>query len=140
MNNSHNTVNVTEAQGYSLFPLLPSLDRTRAMNGATQGTFSQVLRHFVDTEKWTYAKTMPEWPHEYLVRDRVDEEMFVAMVRHIRAHGYEGRFYKRKITYFDEAGMTYWTMGSPIEETTIINRCVKENTFEAREKAGTLPD
>jgi hypothetical protein len=140
MNNSHNTVNVKEAQGYALFPLLPSLDRTRAMNGATQGTFSQALRQFVGTETWTYAKTMPTWPHEYIVRDRVDETLFVELVSHIRTHGYEGRFYKRPITYYDEAGLTYWTMGSPIDETTIINRCPKENTFEAREKAGTLPE
>jgi hypothetical protein len=140
MNNSHNTVNIKEAQGYALFPLLPSLDRTRAMNSATRGTFSQVLRRFVDTEKWTYAKTMPTWPHEYIVRERVDEPLFVELVSHIRTHGYEGRFYKRPITYYDEAGLTYWTMGSPIDETTIINRCPKENTFEARDKAGTLPE
>jgi hypothetical protein len=82
---------------------------------------------------------MPDWPHEYIVRDRVDETMFVDFVTHIRSHGYEGRFYKRPITYFDEGGITYWTMGEPVDETTIINRCVKENTFEARKEAGTLP-
>ena len=48
------------------------------------------LRDFVDRETWTYAKTMPEWPHEYIVRDRVDESLFVQLVEHIRAHGYAG--------------------------------------------------
>jgi len=48
-------------------------------------------------------------------------------------------FYKKKITYFDEDGLVYWTMGAPIEETTIINRCTKENTYEYRLKMGTLP-
>ena len=97
------------------------------------------LRTFVDTATWTYAKTMPKWPHEYIVKERVDAELFVQMVRHIREHGYEGRFYQRPITYFDEAGVTYWTMGAPVEETIIINRCKKENTFEERTRRGELP-
>ena len=99
------------------------------------------LRDFVIREKWTFAKTYAKtWPHEYIVRDRVDEALFVRLVEHIRAHGYQGRFYSRPITYFDEAGLTYWTMGSPIAETTVINRCPKENTYEERLKNGTLPE
>ena len=97
-------------------------------------------RDFVDSETWTYAKTMPEWPHEYIVRERVDEDLFVQLVEHIRAHGYEGTFYRRKITYFDEDGLTYWTMGAPVEETTIINRCNKEDTYEVRLAEGRLPE
>jgi len=102
--------------------------------------FQKEIRHFIAREKWTYAKTMPKWPHEYIVRERVDEELFVQLVRHIRTHGYEGRFYQRKIIYFDEAGIVYWTMGAPIDETKIINRCPKENTYESRLKNGTLPE
>ena len=98
------------------------------------------IREFVESESWTFAKTMPEWPHEYLVRDRVDEGLFVQLVEHIRAEGYEGNFYRRKITYYDEDGLPYWTMGAPVEETTIINRCKKENTYEARLANGTLPE
>lgn len=52
-------------------------------------SFPVNIRCFVDEETWTYAKTMPEWPHEYLVRERVDEDLFERMVRHIRANGYE---------------------------------------------------
>lgn len=52
-------------------------------------SFPVNIRRFVDEETWTYAKTMPEWPHEYLVRERVDEDLFERMVRHIRANGYE---------------------------------------------------
>ena len=36
------------------------------------------LRAFVDGETWTFAKTYADtWPHEYLVRDQVDEDLFV---------------------------------------------------------------
>ena len=97
------------------------------------------LQLFIQTERWTFAKTMPDWPHEYLVRGRVDERLFVRLVEHIRASGYQGRFYSRAITYFDHDGFTYWTMGEPVEETTIVNRCRKEDTFEARLGRGNLP-
>lgn len=97
------------------------------------------LRDFVDSVKWTFARTMPVWPHEYIVRERVDEGLFVALVLHIRANGYEGKFYTRSMTYFDDRGLMYWTMGAPIEETIIVNRCSKENSYEERLKNGTLP-
>lgn len=98
------------------------------------------LKRFVDSATWTFAKTYAEtWPHEYIVRDRVDEKLFLSLVRHIRENGYEGRFYRKPITYFDEDGMVYWTMGAPIEETTIVNRCTKEQTYEYRLKSDTLP-
>ena len=108
------------------------------MNNGT-APFPEDLRSFVHNEPWTYAKTMPEWPHEYLVRGRVDRQLFEALVTHIRAHGYAGRFYRRSITYYDEDGRTYWTMGEPVPETTIINRCLTEHTFASRSRNGTLP-
>ena len=98
------------------------------------------LQAFIESVTWTYAKTMPLWPHEYIVRDRVEEELFVRLARHIREYGYEGKFYKMSITYFDHDGMVYWTMGAPIDETVIINRCLKENTYEQRLLNGTLPE
>ena len=103
--------------------------------------FPEELRCFVSAVQWTFAKTYADtWPHHYIVKERVDSELFVKLVQHIREHGYEGQFYRMKITYFDEGGVVYWTMGAPIEETTVINRCPKENTYEYRLKAGTLPE
>ena len=102
-------------------------------------SFPPELQTFVNEQKWTFAKTMPKWPHEYIVRERVDQELFEQLVRHIRTHGYEGKFYQKAITYYDEAGMVYWTMGAPIDETTIINRCRKEDSYECRSQNGTLP-
>lgn len=82
---------------------------------------------------------MTLWPHEYIVRDRVDENLFEQLVRHIRADGSAGAFYKETYIFFEEDGMLYWTMGAPINETTVINRCRKENSYESRLKNGTLP-
>lgn len=97
------------------------------------------LRKFIESSQWTFAKTMPEWPHEYLVRDRVDRVLFEALARHIRQHGIEQCFYQRVLTYFAEDGLLYWTMGEPIEATTIINRCKEEGSYENRLRKGTLP-
>ena len=103
--------------------------------------FPSNLKAFVTEVKWTLAKTYATTsPHEYIVRDRVDEGNFLQVVQHIRTHGYDGKFYSKTITYFDEDGMVYWTMGAPIEETTIVNRCKEEQSYENRLKHGTLPE
>ena len=102
--------------------------------------YTDILKEFINRVTWTYAKTIPDWPHEYIVRDKVDEEMFIEIVRHIRKFGYKGFFYQKQFTYFEQDELVYWTMGAPIEETTIINRCKKENTYEARLRNGTLPE
>ena len=97
------------------------------------------LQEFIDSLKWTFAKTMPEWPHEYIVRENVDEDLFIKLVFFIRANGYEKKFYKKDITYYEYGGLVYWTMGAPLEETTIINRCKKTDSYGYRLKNGTLP-
>jgi len=99
------------------------------------------LHAFVTDQKWTFAKTYAAtWPHEYIVRDQVDEGLFVQLVQHIRENGFEANFYAMRITYFEEDGLIYWTMGSPIGETTIVNRCKTEQSYEYRLKHGTLPE
>jgi hypothetical protein len=101
-------------------------------------TFPPDLLNFVASAGWKYAKPMPRWPHEYILRDLVDRVLFDRLVRHIRDHGYEGRFYERKITFYDEGGLTYWTRGEPSATTEIICGCPKENTYEERLKLGSL--
>lgn len=102
--------------------------------------FPDEVKEFIKNVHWRFAKTYAStWPHHYIIKEKVDEVLFIKMVKHIRKFGYEGQFYKRKFTYFEEDGFVYWTMGAPINETTGINRCTKENTYEYRLKMGTLP-
>jgi len=103
-------------------------------------SFPQEILEFVRNESWVFAKTYAAtWPHEYLVRERADEGLFIKLVEHIRANGYQGHFYRKEITYYDEDGQVYWTMGAPIEETIIINRCRTEQTYEYRKAHDDLP-
>ena len=98
------------------------------------------LRKFIDESTWIFAKTYAKtWPHEYIVRDKVGEKLFLDFVRHIRVNGYIGKFYKKDIIYYNWLDMVYWTMGATIEETTIINRCTKEQTYEYRLAHNDLP-
>jgi hypothetical protein len=55
-------------------------------------SFPADLRQFVNDETWVFAKTYAEiWPHEYLARERVDGQLFVKLIEHIRENGYRAQ-------------------------------------------------
>lgn len=99
-------------------------------------TMSFQPAEFIERHQWTFAKTMPGNPHEYVVRKKVDSETdFDAFVRYIRANGEprawgKGRS-RRLYFYWQHDGYLYWTMGWPVDETIIINRArVEDSTAE----------
>lgn len=86
---------------------------------------------FVAKSGWRYARTMPECPHEYTVRDREGEGFrttamgdleFEWFVRLIRAEGELEEWGGVTRPYLRVGDWRYWTMGAPVEETTIVNR------------------
>jgi exonuclease III len=98
------------------------------------------IKAFINSLTWKYAWTYhPRWPHNYIVKSPDNAAMFVKTVEYLRNNGYKGRYYAQTNTYFDDDEYSYWTMGEPIEETTIINRCLKEDTYEKRLANGALP-
>ncbi|MFW5807331.1 MAG: hypothetical protein ACOCWU_06655 [Spirochaetota bacterium] len=118
------------------------------LSDAAAATWPEPVARFLREVEWVFAKTYADtWPHEYIVRDRVDRELFLEMVRHIRENGYLGSFYHRQITYFRDGNLVYWTMVPPVDdsgwyppqEETIVNRCPVESTYEYRLEHGTLP-
>ena len=83
----------------------------------------EVIRSFIAKSTWTFAKTMAITPHEYTQRKHAQsDEEFVEFVKHIRAFGYDERFFSKTYLYFDFDGWQYWTMGSELPITIIINR------------------
>ncbi len=103
--------------------------------------FPDELRTFVETASWRFAKTYAAtWPHEYVVRNAENADMILALAKHIFAHGIDARFYSQVRKYHHEAGRVYWSMADAPEDATLINRCDEGQTFEARLKAGTLPN
>lgn len=82
------------------------------------------LREMIARCQWTFAKTMPWAPHEYIVRGKfplADEEFlyFIEMQRRFGVKEHWGKYYNPYL-YIDD--YKYWTMGAPVEETIIMNR------------------
>ena len=83
---------------------------------------------------WRFAGSMPSMPHHYTLRARWGEDAaFAWAVECIRRHGYQRKFRGRAYTYLDANGHSYWTMGSPVPETTLINRASMEGGADGRE-------
>jgi hypothetical protein len=82
-------------------------------------------RPYIEGNEWTFARTMPENPHEYVVlRKSSDPYEHLRFLAWIRASGnlehYKGRDYE----YVEVDGWRYWAMGTDQPEQTIINRRV----------------
>lgn len=92
------------------------------------------LKGFISECSWIFAKTYSQtWPHEYIVQEKVDADLFRELANHIDKFGYESEFYDTKQIYFDFDGDTYWHMGN------IINRCPATETYSRRKDEGRLP-
>ena len=97
--------------------------------------FSDDIKSFITNSTWIFAKTYAEtWPHEYIVQEKVDNDLFIELAKHIDTFGHEEYFYKKKMTYFDYDGDVYWHMEN------IINRCITSETYWVREIEGRLPE
>jgi hypothetical protein len=82
----------------------------------------EFIKAFISKECWTFAKTMPQWPHWYLVRAKCDDDTFSKFVSFIYTNGYVRAWHDREFTYLDIDDYSYWTTGNPVDQTTIINR------------------
>ena len=98
------------------------------------------FQQFIDRNKWIFAKTYAAFcPHEYVVKDRLSDDeqcVFEQIVAFIRENGFVA-IYGRKgpNQYYTVDDYYYWTMGAPIEETTILNRAkLSDYSFEETER------
>lgn len=84
------------------------------------------FRKFIDDQRWIFSKKFADKaPHEYCLRKEVvgGDDRFVNAVMFIRENGFKALFWGREHIYYQIDGKIYWTMGSPIDETILINRC-----------------
>ena len=118
-------------------------------NTPMEHTLSNEIKQFIDSAHWIWAKTYADsWPHHYIVKDKVDNNLFLKFVLHIREFGEWELFYNMPLKYFEEDGIVYWTMVPkdtdpkwyPPENEDIINKCPVESTYKIRLREGTLPD
>lgn len=88
------------------------------------------IADFFSKQEWIYSKTYAEKaPHEYIVRENINgtDDEFIEAVNYIRANGFVASFWRHPNTYLYLDGKFYWTMGAPVEETVVINRCDPSN-------------
>lgn len=77
----------------------------------------------LQSNNWVFAKSMGDKPHWYTLRDKWKSEIsFDDIVKFIRAQGTPRKFFRATFVYFKYENHEYWTMGSPVDETTLINR------------------
>ncbi len=84
------------------------------------------LMVWAETSRWQFARTMAYNPHWYTLRKEQNKEMFLRVVRHMRDYGYLGRWGGSTYMYYDIGTWTFWTMGSTLDETVLINRKPKD--------------
>src|SRR6476620_7484544 len=93
-------------------------------------------RAYIAEVRWQFAKTMPQWPHEYTVRDwrsDLDSEFaeFAALIRRegiVKPWPRDAAVPRYRHPYLEVDGWEYWTMGASIAETTVINRAEPSRT------------
>jgi hypothetical protein len=95
----------------------------------------KTAEQFIARAPWRFAKTMADQPHEYTVRGETADEDFDWFVSYIREHSYRARYGGRFYTYLEVDRWRYWTMGAPVETTTIINRAELRH-LEPQERFG----
>lgn len=82
---------------------------------------------FISRQNWIFAKTYADRaPHEYIVKGKLDKNdmsEFPEIVTYIRHFGFPAIFSGYEHIYYYYEGHYYWTMGDPVEETIILNRC-----------------
>jgi hypothetical protein len=87
-------------------------------------------RAYIAQVRWQFARTMPQWPHEYTVRQwepgrERDFVEFAALIRRtgvVKPWPSDSARPRYHHTYLELDGWEYWTMGEPLEETSVINR------------------
>jgi len=91
----------------------------------------KLIRAVIESLSFRVARTMPEIPHEYIVRSPDNEAAYVALFNAIMEHGvcerWAGR-YKRYLYPGD--GRKYWAMTTELQDSRVINRMKIEDDLE----------
>lgn len=86
---------------------------------------NEELKEFIDSMTWTFAKTMPNNPHWYIIQKKMatpkDKKMFHKLAEYIFKSSVKRSFGKRVYKYFLFNDRKYWSMGKGPEDTGLIN-------------------
>ncbi len=89
------------------------------MNKTLQEFSLDKCKELISKNTWTFAKTMPETPHEYIVRNvlsKSDKKLFDDFKARIDQEGYSGKFRSNSYLYLNIGNYKYWVIDN------ILNR------------------
>jgi hypothetical protein len=72
---------------------------------------------------WRFARSIPQWPHYYIVRSPENEAFFVRLFQAVKAYGQDQKFgpFRNRYLHLGD-GWKYWVMDARVQDATIINR------------------
>jgi hypothetical protein len=77
----------------------------------------------VEGLKFVTAKSMPNIPHQYVVRNPQNEEQYANLFHTVKEHGTWEKFYSKQYQYlYLNDGYKYWVMADDLRDSKIINR------------------
>jgi hypothetical protein len=82
------------------------------------------IKKSINQNEWIFAKTMPHNPHCYSLRKQWDNSIvkFEDFAQYIRENGEIVKFLNRNYIVSEFEEYKYWTMGSALNITILINR------------------
>ena len=97
------------------------------------------IRPVIDGLSFRFASTMPEIPHEYVVRSPHNEAAYVALFSTIMEHGVYERWAGRHKRYlYPGDGWKYWAMTTELPKSWVINRMKIEDDLERSRREGQI--
>src|SRR5437867_1330751 len=91
----------------------------------------------IDSLSFRFARTMPEIPHEYVIRSPDNEAAYVALFSAIMEQGgYERWAGRHKRYLYPGDGWKYWAMTTELRESRVINRMKIEGDLERLRRGG----
>jgi len=97
------------------------------------------IRAVIEKLSFRFARTMPEIPHEYVVRSPDNETAYVALFSAIMEYGVCERWagqYKRY--FYPGDGWKYWAMTNDLQASRVINRMKIEDDLERLRREGQI--
>jgi hypothetical protein len=85
-------------------------------------------RKYIGSMEWKFAKSMPQWPHWYVLREDGSARDFDLLARLIKNYGYPDPWGKRMDSYLVIGKFKYWV----IED--VLNRAAPISNAEVRRR------
>jgi len=80
------------------------------------------IEEFLNRGVFIFAKTMPEIPHFYVVKDNLndnDKKLFDEFAIYITKYGYTKMFYGKEYNYLEEDKYKYWIIENILNREVI---------------------